>query len=226
MTIGISNNVGLFVTFEGGDGVGKSTQLKELAKRLRADGQTVTETREPGGVPGAEAIRELLVTGQADRWTPLAEALMMNAARAEHLDKKIVPALQRGEIVLCDRFADSTMAYQGYAGAVGQQTIEQLYQIVVGPYSPDVTFILHTKPGQGLDRAKARGSDEQRFESKGSEYQNDVAKAFVSIAHADPDRCLLVDAQQSIDTAADTIFQHIKDQYQDKLASLRNSDRS
>ncbi len=198
---------GLFITFEGGDGVGKSTQVQRLADALKERGRSVVTTREPGGAPGAEAIRELLVTGAADRWTPMAEALMMYAARAEHLEKTIKPALERGDIVLCDRFIDSTMAYQGYAGALGKANVAALRALVVPDhFMPHVTFVLNAEKGAGIERARARNDLESRFEDKGADYQTRVENAFLDIARDNPERCVVIDANQTIDAVAAAIL--------------------
>lgn len=192
-----------FITFEGGDGVGKSTQIKALAERLTEQGFSVCTTREPGGAPGADRLRTLLVSGDADAWSPISEALLMNAARAEHLRATINPARADGRIVLCDRFTDSTMAYQGIAGDVGAAAIANLYEIVVGSDGPDLTLILDLSEAEGLQRAAARGDDaESRFESKGARYQAAVRAAFLQIADAAPERCRLIDASGSADVVA------------------------
>ena len=211
---------GVFITFEGGDGVGKSTQVKRIAELLRARGLCVVQTREPGGAPGAEMIRELLVTGAADRWTPLSEALMMYAARAEHLDKTIIPALKKGDIVLCDRFADSTMAYQAYAGDLGQETVKQIHELVVGEHNPDFTIVLHADAGEGLSRTQGRSSNEHRFESKGEEYQTAVADAFKTIAQENADRCVLIDAKEDIETVTTRIMKEIETRFDTIFAKL------
>ncbi len=187
---------GLFISFEGGDGAGKSTQIGRLADHLRAKGRTVRITREPGGTDGAEAIRKLLVEGAANRWDPMTEALMMYAARADHLTRSIRPALQRGEIVITDRFADSTMAYQGIAGSLGEDAVMALHQLVVGKDDPDITIILDVPTELGLARAGSRGAAELRFENKGGAYQEKVRQAFLKIARDNPARCHVVDASK------------------------------
>ena len=148
---------GLFITFEGGEGAGKSTQVGLLAMRLAAQGRDVVRTREPGGSPGGEAIRALLVTGGADRWSATTETLLMNAARCDHIERVIAPALQRGAVVICDRFADSTRAYQGAAGGAAPELIAALEAAVVGDTRPDLTFILDLPVEIGLARAAGRG---------------------------------------------------------------------
>lgn len=195
---------GAFITFEGADGVGKSTQIARLAKRLRSRGLDVVTTREPGGTPGGEAIRSLLVKGASDRWTALSEALLMYAARADHIDKVIKPALARGSILLCDRFADSSMAYQGIAGALGRERIVELDRLVVGGDAPDLTLILDLDIDTARSRAASRGG-EHRFESKGAEFQESVRRAFLDIARAAPERCVVIDAGGSPDAVAKSI---------------------
>lgn len=191
---------GFFISFEGGDGAGKSSQIGRLADYLRARGKTVRLTREPGGSDGAEIIRKLLVEGAAERWSPMAEALMMYAARADHLERVIRPALDRGEIVITDRFADSTMAYQGIAGALGPELVSKLHAIVVGEDDPDVTIILDVPTEIGLARAGGRGATETRFESKGASFQERVRQAFLQIARDNPARCVVIDATPNEDT--------------------------
>lgn len=189
-----SGRKGFFISFEGGDGAGKSSQIGRLADMLRADGHTVRITREPGGSDGAEVIRKLLVEGAAERWSPMTEALMMYAARADHLEKIILPALDRGEVVITDRFADSSMAYQGIAGALGPDIVKRLHSLVVGANDPDITIILDVPTEIGLSRAGGRGASESRFESKGAAYQERVRQAFLEIARKNPDRCVVIDA--------------------------------
>ncbi|GJL91618.1 dTMP kinase [Hyphococcus sp.] len=189
-----SHSPGLFISFEGGDGAGKSTQIRLLADALRATGREVVTTREPGGSPGAESIRKLLLEGAADKWSPLTEALLMYASRADHLERTIEPALKRGAIVISDRFADSTMAYQGLAGALGEAAVAALYRLVVANRGPDLTIILDLPVEEGLKRSGATGGQEQRFESKGEAYQEQVRAAFLEIARREPDRCVVINA--------------------------------
>ena len=159
---------GRFITFEGGEGAGKSTQVARLAAWLRASGMDLVHTREPGGSPGAEQIRNLVLNGSAERWSPMTETLLMYAARADHLERTIRPALEAGRWVLCDRFADSSRAYQGAGGGVAQSFIEQLDATVVGRDQPDLTLIFDLPVEIGLARALGRGGgSEVRFESKG-----------------------------------------------------------
>ncbi|HEY2048057.1 MAG TPA: dTMP kinase [Caulobacteraceae bacterium] len=196
---------GLFITFEGGEGAGKSTQIRRLAARLEA-GREVVVTREPGGSPGAEAIRGLLVSGAADRWSAISEALLMNAARRDHVEKLIAPALDRGAIVLCDRFADSTRAYQGAAGGAPHDLIDALETAAVGEFCPDLTLVLDLPIDIGLARADTLGGQEARFEGKGAAFHAAIRKAFLDIAAAEPHRCVVVDASRSEDAVAEAVW--------------------
>lgn len=197
---------GIFITFEGGEGAGKSTQIRRLAERLRAGGQDVVLTREPGGSPGAESIRELLLNGETDRWSPLTEALLMNAARRDHIERVIAPALARGAVVLCDRFADSTRAYQGAGGAVDTAVIAQLEAAVVGDMRPDLTLIFDLPVEEGLRRALSRNGGEERFEAKGAAFHQRLRAAYLEIAAAEPERCVLIDATASLDAVETAIL--------------------
>ena len=190
---------GLFITFEGGEGAGKSTQVRLLAERLRQAGREVVETREPGGSPGAEALRELVVTGARDRWSPLSELLIMNAARADHLERTIVPALRSGSVVVSDRFADSSRAYQGAGGGVPPQVVQAIEAAVVGATRPDLTLVLDLPVEAGLARAAARGG-EDRFELKGRAFHQRLRDAFLAIAAAEPERCVVLDGALPIES--------------------------
>ncbi|HWE99066.1 MAG TPA: dTMP kinase [Caulobacteraceae bacterium] len=201
---------GVFITFEGGEGAGKSTQVTRLADRLTAAGHEVVRTREPGGSAGAEAIRALLVTGEADRWSPLTEALLMNAARRDHVERVIAPALARGAVVICDRFADSTRAYQGAGGGLSGTLIALLEAAVVGDTRPDLTFILDVPAEVGLARAGARPGAEARFEAKGSAYHERLREAFLTIAAEEPSRCIVVDASAAADAVGDLIWSRVE----------------
>ncbi|WP_411820355.1 dTMP kinase [Hyphococcus formosus] len=201
---------GVFISFEGGDGAGKSTQIKRLADAVRATGREVVLTREPGGSDGAEAIRKLLLEGAADRWSPMTEALMMYAARADHLERVILPALERGAVVISDRFSDSTMAYQGLAGALGEKRVGALQDLVVGSNDPDLTIILDLPVKDGLARAGARSGNEQRFESKGTAFQENVRNAFLEIAKRNPERCAVIDATGDMDMVTARVLSEVK----------------
>ena len=204
----------VFISFEGGDGTGKSTQINRLAEKLRIAGRNVVTTREPGGSPGADAIRALLLEGDPGRWSSLTEALLMYASRADHLERTIIPALANGAVVISDRFADSTMAYQGLAGSLGENTVKTLHDIVVGNRDPDLTIILDLPVEHGLKRAVTRGG-EQRFESKGARYQEDVRQAFLEIARREPKRCTLVDARDDVDAVAERVFAAVRSRFPD-----------
>ena len=196
---------GRFITFEGGEGAGKSTQLKRLAERLRARSLEVVATREPGGSPGAEAIRELVLNGAADRWSPVSETLLMYAARRDHIERVIAPALTRGAWVVCDRFADSTRAYQGAAGGTDPELIAALEARVLGEARPDLTLVFDLPPQIGLERAQARGG-EMRFESKGLAFHQRLREAFLAIARAEPERCAVIDATGTEDAVEAAVW--------------------
>lgn len=195
---------GFFISFEGGEGAGKSTQIRRLAERLQAAGHDVVVTREPGGSPGAEAIRELLVNGAADRWSSVTETLLMYAARRDHVERVIRPALSRGAVVLCDRFADSTRAYQGAGGDAPATLIASLEDHVLGGTVPHLTLILDLPAEVGLTRAEARGGA-ARFESKGLEFHQRLRAGYLEIAHKEPERCVVIDADAEIDAVTAAI---------------------
>lgn len=192
-------NRGRFITFEGGEGTGKSTQVRLLAHHLSKGGVDVVQTREPGGSPSAEEIRALLVTGAADRWSPLAETLLFYAARVEHWRQVIDPALSRGAHVICDRFADSTMAYQCYAGGLDKRVVTDLHRLAMGKAEPNLTLVLDLPVDEGLKRAAGRRDDETRFERKGREFHQRLRSGFLEIARAAPERCQIVDASRSVE---------------------------
>jgi dTMP kinase len=202
---------GRFITFEGGEGAGKSTQIPRLAERLRRSGVDALTTREPGGSPGAEAIRALLLTGQTDRWSPTAETLLFYAARSDHIDRTIRPALERGAWVISDRFADSTRAYQAAAGGAPEPLIAALEQAVLGGLKPDLTLILDLSPQDGLARAAGRGGGEARFEAKGLAFHAALRERFLAIAAAEPERCALIDATLTPDAVEQAIWAAVKD---------------
>ncbi|MDY0874258.1 dTMP kinase [Dongia rigui] len=181
-----------FVTFEGGEGAGKSTQIRLLAEALRAAGQSVEMTREPGGTEGAEQIRKLLVEGAAGRWQSETEALLHFAARAEHLAQVIRPALAAGKWVLCDRFADSTLAYQGYGQGLDLEWLWTLRRHIVGPTEPGLTIMMDLPVEKGLARAETQ----QRYERMGLDFHRRLADGFRQLATAEPDRCRIVDASR------------------------------
>ncbi len=190
---------GKFITFEGGEGAGKSTQVGLLAAALRETGRRVLETREPGGSEGAEQIRELLVHGEVGRWDGTTEALLHFAARREHLVHTVFPALGAGTWVLSDRFADSTMAYQGYGHDLGPGLIETLYGLVVGEFRPDLTLILDLPVDQGLRRAAGRREGGDRYERMDGGFHERLRQGFLEIARGDPARCVVIDASGGVD---------------------------
>lgn len=200
---------GTFITFEGGEGAGKSTQIRMLAEHLTQKGRQVTQTREPGGSPGAERIRALLVEGDADQWTPFTETLLHYAARHEHLCRTVRPALDRGDYVLCDRFADSTLAYQGYGQGVPKPRIQALHDLVTEGLEPDLTLILDPPVENGLERAESRGDGGMRYERMGLAFHKRLRDGFLEIARSNPARCVLIDATGSIDQVNRSIMETI-----------------
>jgi dTMP kinase len=186
---------GRFISLEGGEGAGKSTQIRALAEALRCRGIEVVETREPGGSPGAEAIRTLLLEGGDDRWTPESEALLFAAARADHVAKTIRPALERGAWVLSDRFLDSSLAYQGGAAGVGVETVRALHRIGSGGFLPDRTLLLELPPEAVAARLRVRDADgSDRIGGRGSDFHSMVARTFSRLAEQEPERFRRVDA--------------------------------
>jgi len=189
---------GHFITLEGGEGAGKSTQARALQSRLQDSGIASILTREPGGAPGAEEIRSLLVTGAPGKWDAITEALLMNAARRDHVVRTIRPALARGEWVICDRFYDSTLVYQGLAGGVDPDVLRRLIDAAVEDTHPDLTLVLDIDPSTGLDRAAERAGAETRFERKGPAFHRAVAEGFRTLAAREPGRCALIDANRPV----------------------------
>ncbi|MDA9293188.1 dTMP kinase [Amylibacter sp.] len=204
---------GLFITFEGIDGSGKSTQSQLLAKSLESIGQSVILTREPGGSEGAEIIRSLLVSGETDRWSPETEILLFTAARRDHLEKTIQPALDKNQIVICDRFVDSTRVYQGVARADLGKTVDELHSIIIKK-EPDITFIINTDPEKSLLRGLARSSGEDRFEDFGLDFQKKLKNGFVKLSQTAKTRCHLIDGMRSKEDIAEDIFVIVRDYVQ------------
>jgi dTMP kinase len=192
---------GLFVSFEGIDGSGKSTQARLLADRLRASGRTVTLTREPGGSPGAEDIRRLVLEGHVDRWSAETEILLFTAARRDHLEKTIRPALQRGEVVITDRFADSTRVFQGLTRGDLTDTVNRLHDLMIG-VEPDLTLLFDLDPATGLSRANARPGNELRFEDMGLAFQEKARAGFLALA-AQHRRVTVIDAAGDPETVGE-----------------------
>ena len=203
---------GRFISLEGGEGAGKSTQLQRLAEALRGRGLEVVETREPGGSPGAEAIRRLLLEGEVDRWTPATEALLFAAARSDHVARKIRPALDHGKWVICDRFLDSSLAYQGGAGGVGMQAIMRLHHIGSDNLLPDRTLLLDLPMFDAAFREASRdGNQLDRFGRKSGAYHDGVAAAFRELAAADPERFRVVDADGVVEEVTERLLAAVED---------------
>ena len=190
---------GLFITFEGGEGVGKSTQITRIAEKLRARGFDVLATREPGGSPGAEAVRHVLLSGAAEPFGPQMEALLFAAARSDHVEQVIRPAVERGAIVLCDRFLDSSRVYQGVTGNLEPAFVEALEKVAINGMMPDMTLILDVDPALGLQRAMARRGEgiADRFEKEDIAIHQRRRDAYLAIAAAEPDRCVVIDASRA-----------------------------
>ncbi len=193
-----------FITFEGIDGSGKSTQSRLFAEHLRKHGHEVVLTREPGGSPGAEEIRQLVLTGDPKRWSAETEILLFTAARRDHLEKTIEPALAAGQTVICDRFADSTRVYQGATRGDLRGMVDQLHTLMIGR-EPDLTFIIDMDPETALERGLARKSGEDRFEEFGLPFQETLRHGFLALAHAHPRRCVLIDGNRTPDQIASEI---------------------
>ena len=202
----------LFITFEGGDGSGKSTQVNLLKEYLDNLNFETIKTREPGGTPSAEILRDLLTTGEVEKWTPMSEALLMWASRYEHLIQVIEPALNSGKNVICDRFYDSTYAYQGVAHNLGIDKMEKLKKIIIGDIEPDITFVLDIDPKVGLKRSLDRPNQENRFESYNIDFHNKIRSAFLEIAKKNKNRCVVVDAslnEQEINNLIITVIDNL-----------------
>ena len=193
-----------FISFEGIDGSGKSTQIKLLADHLHSQGRKVIATREPGGSTGAEEIRALVLQGEIDRWSAETELLLFTAARRDHLERTIRPALAAGKIVLCDRFADSTRMYQGLSRGDLRQTVDQLHSLMIGT-EPDLTVLLDINPALGLTRAKSRHGTEERFEDFGESLQVRMRQGFLTLANDRPNRVKVINGDRAIDSVADDI---------------------
>lgn len=205
---------GRFITLEGGEGAGKSTQVRRLVERLAGQGIDAVATREPGGAPGAETIRRLLVSADSHDWSPAAEALLMTAARVDHVEHTVEPALAAGRWVVSDRFFDSSVAYQGVARGFGAARVRELQSLVLGDFAPDLTLILDLDPETGLARAGRResvnGGGEDRFERLGADFHHRLREAFRDIAAQAPERCLLVPADGDEDAVAERLWQAVE----------------
>ncbi|HEY8950848.1 MAG TPA: dTMP kinase [Rhizomicrobium sp.] len=196
-----------FITLEGGEGTGKSTQAKKLAAMLKQRGIESIVTREPGGSPGAEQIRALLVNGEPGRWSALTETLLVFAARVDHVEKTIKPALASGTWVISDRFTDSTYAYQGVGRGTDREIIRRVQSAAIGDFKPNLTLVLDLPVAVGLERAKARAGSENRFEQFNAEFHEKLRQAFLDIAKRNGDRCAVIDATGSEDQVAELVWQ-------------------
>jgi dTMP kinase len=204
---------GFFITFEGGEGAGKSTQIRLLANALRNEGRQVLVTREPGGSPGAEAVRHVLLSGAAEPLGPRAEALLFAAARSDHVEQVIRPAVEAGRVVLCDRFMDSSRVYQGVTGNLDIDFMRALERVTVNGMVPDLTIILDVDPGEGMRRASARreqGEAADRYEKEQLAIQEQRREAYLSIAEAEPERCIVVDAEAPEDVTAQVVLATVR----------------
>ncbi len=199
--------MGLFITFEGIDGSGKSTQARRLAEALRGRGHDVVLTREPGGSPGADEIRRLVLEGDPERWSAHTELLLFNAARRDHLERLIEPALAAGQTVICDRFADSTRMYQGLSRGDLRAKADALHALMIGR-EPDLTLLLDMDPATGLARAKGRGGTEERFEDFGVELQQRMRAGFLALADEFPDRFRVIDGNREADAVTGDVLRH------------------
>ncbi len=206
---------GHFITFEGGDGCGKSTQVAMLAQRLKLAGKEAVVTREPGGTQRAETIRALLLEGKAREMGNFAETLLFSLAREDHIEKLIAPALEKGEWVICDRFIDSTRAYQGAGGGIDENLINALERVVVEPYRPDITVILDVTPEEGLERARLRMEElgeevPDRFEAEEVSFHQKLRDSFLEIARKEPNRCIVVNGMQPVGDIHQEIWNHVR----------------
>jgi dTMP kinase len=203
---------GRFISLEGGEGAGKSTQLRRLAQALRARGLEVVETREPGGSPGAEAIRRLLLEGEEERWSAGTEALLFAAARGDHVAKTISPAVQAGKWVLSDRFLDSSLAYQGGAGGIGAERVRMLHQVGSGGLLPDRTLLLECPPEAAAERTTRRDAgNADRIGARDASYHADVAAAFAALADGEPERFRRIDASGSAEEVTERLLAALED---------------
>jgi dTMP kinase len=196
-----------FITFEGIDGSGKSTQARRLAERLEADGHDPLLTREPGGSPGAEEIRALVLQGDPDRWSPQTELLLFTAARRDHLERTIRPALEAGRIVICDRFADSTRMYQGRDGL--RDAVDSLHALMIG-VEPDLTLLIDMEPEAALARARSRATAEERFEEFGLPLQQRMRAGFLALAQEYPDRIVVIDGTRAVEAVAEDVHATVR----------------
>ncbi|MEN8918460.1 MAG: dTMP kinase [Octadecabacter sp.] len=204
------NPKGSFITFEGIDGSGKSTQARKLAEHLQAQGRDVILTREPGGSEGAEEIRALVLQGEPDRWSAETEILLFTAARRDHLERTILPAIEAGKVVICDRFADSTRMYQGLSRGDLRGTVDQLHELMIGR-EPDMTILIDMDSDTGLSRALSRQGVEERFETFGADLQAQMRAGFLSLAEEFKERFVVINGARSIDEVSVDVCQTVDD---------------
>ncbi|GLQ07267.1 dTMP kinase [Sneathiella chinensis] len=192
-------STGMFITLEGGDGTGKSTQAALLQEFLKSRSIDPVMTREPGGAPGANEIRELLLTGEPDRWDAVGETLLFYASRRNNLRLTIWPALEAGQWVICDRFADSTLAYQGFGNQLGLDAVKPIHEFAVGSFEPDLTFVLDIDPATGIGRTQGRAHNEDRFEKMDLSFHERLRQGFLTLAELYKHRCVVINAEQSVE---------------------------
>lgn len=212
---------GQFITFEGGEGAGKTTQAERLAKALNAAGIETLLTREPGGTFGAEAIRDLVLSGTHDRWSGMTELLLMYAARVDHVEKLIRPALERGVWVISDRFSDSTLAYQGYARGLGADRINAVHTAIMDDFGPDLTILFDMDPVLAMRRVETRGETLSRFDSETIEFHKELRAAFLQIAAQNKERIHTIDAAAPRDAVETRILSAVTRTYPDLAGKLK-----
>ena len=217
------SNIGRFITFEGGEGAGKSTQVNLLCKRLAHFGIKTLATREPGGSQGAEEIREVLVNGNTNKFLPLTEALLHNAARHEHIQRTILPAINNGIWVICDRFSDSTFAYQGFGLSLKKSALEALNLLSVGTMKPDLTFIIDIPVSQGLGRANNREDNTSRYEKMDLLFHERLRQGFLSIAAGESSRCKVVNGSLDLETVENTVWRLLQDKFGNEIVKLKDT---
>ena len=198
-----------FITFEGGEGSGKSTQIKLLAKKI-AETSNVCVTREPGGTTSAEEIRKLLVRGKADKWSSVSELLLLFAARKDHIDKLILPALSSNKWVLCDRFVESTYVYQGMCGKTSLDIIKKIEKIVIGQFKPELTFLINIDPKVGIQRSKRPGNKDLRYENMDIKFHNKIYKSYLKLASLNKRRIYMIDGSKTISGIENEIWNKVK----------------
>jgi len=211
---------GKFITLEGGEGAGKTTQAQSLCKALEANGIETVLTREPGGTFGAEAIRKLVLDGNKDRWSGMTELLLMYAARLDHVEKLIKPALARGAWVISDRFSDSSRAYQGYARAVGDERVKALHDVVMDGFKPDLTILFDIDPVIAMKRVETRGEDLSRFDAESITFHNVIRDAFLSIAEKNKERVFVLDAGAKREAVQARLFFAITQKFPELAGTL------